>query len=76
MNWEKGTDMYTPRCVKWMAGGKLLQNRELSSVLCDGLVGWDEGVGGRPAREGLHISLIHFVIRQKLTQHCKAIILQ
>ena len=30
-------------------------HRELSSVLRDGLAGWDEGVGGRPAREGLHI---------------------
>ena len=68
--------VYTTACEMdgwWEAAAK---HRELSSVLCDGLAGWDEGVGGRPAREGLHISLIHFVMRQKLTRHCKAIILQ
>ena len=36
------------------------------------------GVGGRLQREGIYvyIELIHFVVQQKLTQHCKAIILQ
>ena len=28
-------------------------HRELSSVLCDDLDGWDGGVGGRSKREGL-----------------------
>ena len=47
-------------------------NRELSSVLCDDLDGWDGGgVGGRSKRE-----LIRFLVQQKLTQHCKEIILQ
>ena len=34
--------------------------------------------GVKPKREGMpvNIQLIHFVVRQKLTQHCKAIILQ
>ena len=33
---------------------------------------------GSPKREGIYvyISLIHFIVQQKLTQHCKAIILQ
>ena len=50
-------------------------------MLCDDLVGWDRE-GGREAQEGgdmgiyVYIQLIHFVIQQKLTQHCKAIILQ
>ena len=50
-------------------------------MLCDDLEGWD-GEGGREAQEGedmgiyVYIYLIHFVIKQKLTQHCKAIILQ
>ena len=48
-------------------------------MLCDDLEGWDGGVmGGRCKREGLyvHIYLTHFVAQQKLTHHCKAIILQ
>ena len=48
-------------------------------VFCDDLEGWMVGgVGGRLQREGIYvyIELIHFVVQQKLTQHCKAIILQ
>ena len=50
-------------------------------MLCDHLEGWDREVG-REMQEGgdmviyVYIQLIHFVIQQKLTQHCKAIILQ
>ena len=46
-------------------------------MLCDHLEGWD-GEAGREAQEGgdmgiyVCIWLIHFVIQQKLTQHCKA----
>ena len=50
-------------------------------MLCDHLEGWDkEGV--RETQEGgdidiyVNVQLIHFVIQQKLTQQCKAIILQ
>ena len=50
-------------------------------MLCDDLEGWDrEGWG--EAQEGgdmgiyVYLELIHFVVRQKLTQHFKAIILQ
>ena len=48
-------------------------------VFCDDLEGWMvSGVGGRLQREGIYvyIELIHFVVQQELTQHCKAIILQ
>ena len=54
---------------------------EISYILCDHLEGWDRECG-REAQEGgdmeiyVFIELIHFVIQQKLTQHCKAIILQ
>ena len=54
---------------------------EISSVLCDHLEGWDRE-GGRETQEGadmgkyVYVKLIHFVIRQKLAHHCKAIILQ
>ena len=50
-------------------------------MLCDDLEEWDRE-GGREVQEGgdvgiyVYIYLIHFVIQQKLTQHCKAIILQ
>ena len=50
-------------------------------MLCDHLEEWDRE-GGEEAQEGgdmgiyVYIELIHFVIKQKLTHHCKAIILQ
>ena len=42
------------------------------------LDGWDGGFGGRSKREEIHIHipLIPFVVQQKPTPHCKAIILQ
>ena len=49
-------------------------------MLCDDLDRRDgvEGWGGRSKREETHvyIQLIHFIVQQKLTEHCKAIILQ
>ena len=46
-------------------------------VFCDDLEREDGGMRGRPKREGTHvyIQLIHAVVKQKLTLHCKAIIL-
>ena len=51
-------------------------HKELSSVLCNDLDGWNGG--GRLSREGIcvYIQLIQDVIQQKLTQHCKASNLQ
>ena len=43
---------------------------------------WWDREGGREMQEGgdtgiyVYVQLIHFVIQQKLTHHCKAIILQ
>ena len=50
-------------------------------MLCDDLEGWHgrgEGMAGRLKRKGIYvyIQLIHFVVKQKLIQHCKAIIFQ
>ena len=49
-------------------------------VLCDDLDGGvGEGVDRRSKKEGIYIPiayLIHFVVQQKLTQYCKATILQ
>ena len=50
-------------------------------MLCDHLEGWDRE-GGRETQEGgdmgiyVYVQLIYFVVQQKLTQHCKTIILQ
>ena len=50
-------------------------------MLCDDLEGWNRE-DGREVQEGgdmgtyVCIWLIHFVIQQKLTQYCEAIILQ
>ena len=47
-------------------------------MLCDHLEGWDRE-GGRETQEGgdmgiyIYVELIHFVIKQKLTHHCKAL---
>ena len=46
--------------------------------LCDDLDGW-AGCGRGPRRRGylyMYMELIHFVVQQKLTQHCKTTILQ
>ena len=46
-------------------------------MLCDHLEGW-EREGGREIQEGGDMGIyvnVHFVIKQKLTHHCKAIIL-
>ena len=37
---------------------------------------WHRGMGWRCVYTHTHTQLIHFVVQQKLTQHCKAIILQ
>ena len=51
----------------------------LSPVPCEDLEGCDvRGSGRGLKREGIYIylELIHVVVQQKLTQHCKAIIFQ
>ena len=46
-------------------------------MLCDDLDGWDAVGDGREVQEGEDICIhIHFVIQQKLTHLCKAIIPQ
>ena len=80
MNREIGIHIYTLPCVKeidsqWEAA---TQHGELTE-LCDDLEGgWGGGVRGKSKREGtyVYLGLIHFVVQQKLIQHCKAIILQ
>ena len=47
-------------------------------MLCDSVEGWGAVGGRREVQEEtyVYLSLIHVEVWQKLTQHCKAIILQ
>ena len=64
--------------VRSMNQGKLeVVKQEMARVNVDN--GWDGGeMGGRSKREGIYVyqQLIHFLVLQKLMQHCKAIVLQ
>jgi len=86
-NWGSSTDIYTLSCVKHIASGKLLYNTG-SPAWCS-VMTWRGGMGeGKEAQEGedthththtyiyIKLWLICIVVRQKPTQHCKAIILQ
>ena len=47
-------------------------------MLCDDLQGWDVMVEGKSRSKGIYVyrELIHCIVQQKLTGHCKAIIRQ
>ena len=71
---ESSTGRYALPYAKQRASGTCCtaQRAQLSAPR------WPSRVGGSAEREGIHvyIEMIHFVVQQKLTQHCKAIILQ
>ena len=73
MNSESSTETYITICETESEGEVDIKHWELNPVFCDNLEGWNRG-----KREGLYVYLwlIHVVIQQKPTQHCKAIILQ
>ena len=79
LNWEIRFDINTLPCVKEIASGNVLYSTG-SSAQCSVTtqMGGMQGVGGRSKREVIlfYIQLIHFIVQQKLTQHCKAIMLQ
>ena len=53
------------------------KQKELNSVLCVDIEGWDWGVGGRIQREGIYVYLqLTHTVQQKIRQHCEEIILQ
>ena len=72
-NWESRIDIHPLPHVKWVASGKLLDNRELSLGLCDDLEGWDGGKweGGSRKRVYAHTcARTHtHTLEQKLTTH-------
>ena len=73
INWEIGIDVYTLPCVNQLVGSSCIsQGAQL------GALWWPTGVDGggvrgRSNRERVcvHIELSHFVVQQKLAQHCK-----
>ena len=74
---QQHVNRYITTC-KTRASGKLQSNRELSPAPCDNLedgmgVGWE---GGSRRGTYIYLWLIHDVVRQKPTQHCKANSLQ
>ena len=77
MNWEIGIDIYTLPCVRQVASGNLLYSTG-STVRCSVVTYMGGMVGRGSKREGIYvyIKLIHFVVQQKLTQHCKTSIPQ
>ena len=78
-NWKSNIETYAFPCKVNSQWEFAVWCRELKSVLCDNLKGWVVVGGGRGGkREGIYVYpwLIHVDVRQKLTQYCKAIILQ
>ena len=67
---------YTATCQIDSKQKVAVEHRELSSVLCDDLEDGMVGMGGRLKGEQIYFTLIHFIVQQKLTQHCNAIVLQ
>ena len=66
-----------PGGLQSMESQRARHNRMASLSLSEG---WDGGVGRRLKRKGIYIYiyiyLTHFIVQQKLTRHCKAIIHQ
>lgn len=77
-HWKIRTDTHALPCVTCIAAGELLSSTGSSARHGEDLQGWDgeeAGVArqGGSGREGLHVCIqLHFVVQQKLTQHCKA----
>ena len=74
MNRESSIDIYTLTYVKQIVSGDLLSSTELGALWQPKGVRWGRGF----KREGTFVyqCLLHADVRQKPTQHCKAIILQ
>ena len=76
---ESSTNLYTHHVQNRELVGSSSVIRELSLVLCDDLEVWGGGGEGRRLKRketDVNIQLIPIVVEQKLTQYCKAMILQ
>ena len=74
-DWEIGIDMYTllMLCIKQITNESLLYSTG-NSTQCSAVT--EVGRKSKKERVYVYVQLIHFAVQQKLTQHCKAIILQ
>ena len=80
-NWESSADIYIHYHVwnrELMRTTSVAQGAQLHALWWPRGVGCGGGVGERSKREGMYVylQLIHFIVQQKLTQPCKAIILK
>ena len=78
MSWWPFRPLYTKHYMKChfpLQHGEIVKHWELSSVLYGDL---DSGMEGKSKKEAPYVytELIHFIVQQKLTQHCEAIMLQ
>ena len=73
MDWETGSDIYTPLCIK-----QIINENQLYSTGNSTKGSLETQMGRKSKEEGIyvHMWLIHFAVQQKLTQHCKATRLQ
>ena len=73
MAWEIGIDIYTLLCIKRITNKNRLYSTG-NSTQCPVVT----QMGRKSKEEGIYVYvwLIHFAVQQKLTQHCKATILQ
>ena len=75
MNWEIGFDISTVPYVKQIASGKALHSTWRSaqcSVMTQIGGKRQDGSNVQEERTCVYISLIYFVVQQKLSRHCKA----
>ena len=73
MNWQIGIDIYTLPCIKQVTNENLLYSTG-NSTWCSVVT----QMGRKSKKEEIYldIRLIHFAVQKKLTQQCKATILQ
>ena len=78
MNWECSIKTYVLPSVKQRASGTLHNTGSSNQCSETSWRGGMAGEGGRPKREVMYVYLwmIHAIVWQKPTQHCKAIIRQ
>ena len=79
MSWEEHQRRYTTVWNRQLAGSCCATRRAAASSAMtprSSLEGWDGARVWGTAQEGGRLYLIHFVVQQKRTQYCKAIVLQ
>ena len=71
MNWKIGIDIYTLPCIKQTTSENLVHSTR-NSTQCSVVTKWE----GNPKKRGYMYMYSSLTLQQKLTQYCKATILQ